>query len=148
VIDPRTDRYAAAERGQLSEHVADWQADLTAKGVTPKQVALLLTRVETILRTAKAERLSDLSASVIQIAIGELHNDGKSLQTCQHYLRAIKQLSRWLKRDGRIRDDTLSHLSGYNASTDRRHERRPLTAEELHCLTDTTDRGVAWLDWP
>ena len=144
VVDARADRYAGAERFPLSEHIVDWEAALAAKGITRKQIALLLTRVEALLGTVKAERLSDLSASAIRTAIGALHTGGKSLQTCHHYLRAIKQFTRWLKRDGRIRDDVLAHLSGYNASTDRRHERRPLTAEELRLLIDAAERGPVW----
>ena len=76
-----------------------------------------------------------------------------SLQTCHHRLRAVKQFSRWLNRDGRIREDVLSHLTGYNASADRRHERRPLTAEELQVLPGVTEhaptgRRMTGLDWP
>jgi len=144
VVDASTDRYAAAERRPLSDHLSDWKAALTAKGITAKQVRHLLTRVRVLLAAVNAERLSDLSASAIQTAIGDLHDGGKSLQTCHHYLRAAKQLSRWLKRDGRTRDDVLSSLTGYNTATDRRHERRPLSAEELEWLIDTAEHGPVW----
>lgn len=144
VIDPRTDRYAAAERRPLSEHVADWKAALTAKGVTPRHVALHLARAEAMLAAISAERLSDLSASAIQTAIGELHDSGRSLQTCNYYLRAVKQFSRWLHRDGRVRDDSLAHLAGYNAATDRRYKRRALDAGELRLLIDAAEHGPAW----
>ncbi len=144
VVDARTDRYTAADRRPLAEHVADWKASLSAQSVTQKQVALLLTRVEALLVAVKAERLGDLSASAIQNAIGELRDGGKSLQTCQHYLRAIKQFSRWLRRDGRAPDDVLAHLTGYNASTDHRYERRPLNADEVRLLIDTAEDGPPW----
>jgi len=144
VIDPRADGYAAAERRPLSEHVADWRAQLVAKNVTEKQIATVIRRVETLLANVKAERVSDLAASAIQAAIGDVHKGGKSLQTCQHYLRAIKQFSRWLKRDGRVRDDMLVHLAGYNAATDRRYERRALTPEEFELLIAITENGPRW----
>ena len=144
MIDARADRYAAADRRPLDEHVSEWKAALIAKGVTAKQVKLLVARVETLLHAAKAERLGDLTASAIQNVIGELHESGKSRQTCQHYLRAIKQFSRWLSRDGRIRDDVMAHLTGYNTATDRRRERRPLDAEELRFLIDAAGRGPVW----
>ncbi|MCH8829370.1 MAG: hypothetical protein IID45_07305, partial [Planctomycetes bacterium] len=144
VIDARDDRYAAAERRPLTEHVADWRATLIAKGVTPKHTRLHVTRLEALLRATKTERLSDVSASAVQTTLGDFHAKGKSLQTCQHYLRAIKQFSRWLKRDGRIRDDALAHLTGYNTATDRRYERRPLEAGEVRWLIDTTERGPVW----
>lgn len=56
-MDARTDRYEATERRTISEHVADWKAALTAKGVTPKHVALLVKRVETLLAAVKTQRM-------------------------------------------------------------------------------------------
>ena len=76
-------------------------------------------------------------------AIGDLRKE-KSLQTCQHYLRAIKQFSRWLERDGRIRHDALAHLTGFNAATDRRYERRALDADELGWLVRITETAPQW----
>jgi integrase len=100
--------------------------------------------VDAILNTTHAERISELSASAVQVCIGDMHDGGTSLQTCQHYLRAIKQFSRWLKRDGRVRDDALAHLTGYNAATDRRYERRALDAEELAQLIAAAEDGPPW----
>ncbi len=148
VIDVADDRYAAHERRPLSVHLADWQAALTAKGVTPQQVKQATMRATKIVDATKADRLSALSASRVQAAIGDLHDDadgnGLSLQTCHHYLRAIKQFSRWLHRDGRIKADPLAHLSGFNAETDRRYERRALTADELTVLIESTETAPTW----
>jgi len=144
VIDARTDGYAEAERRPLAEHLADWRAGLIAQGRTEKHVGMLLSRATAILDAAHANYPDDLSASRIQEAIGELHSAGRSLQTCHHYLRACKQFTRWLHRDGRIREDRLAHLGGYNASTDRRLERRALTPEEVGLLLDTTEHAPKW----
>ena len=144
VIDPRADCFAIADRRPLSEHVADWQAHLTAKDVTAKHVKHVTKRVEALVARISATRMSDLIASKVQTAVGELRTAGKSLQTCQHYLRAIKQFSRWLKRDGRVRDDGLVHLTGFNVATDRRYERRALDADELGWLVQTTETAPNW----
>ncbi len=143
VIDPRADSFAIAERRPLAEHIADWEAHLTAKGVTAKQVGHVKKRVETIVAKIGATRVSELTPSAVQAAIGEFRKE-KSLQTCQHYLRAIKQFSRWLERDGRVRDDALAHLTGFNAATDRRYERRALDADELGWLVRTTETAPQW----
>ena len=44
-----------------------------------------------------------------------------------------------LARDGCSRHDMLAHPSRYNTATNRRQERRPLTAEELAWLLDVTE---------
>ena len=67
-----------------------------------------------------------------------------SLQTCNYYRGAVRQFSRWLSRDGRVRDDVLAYLPGYNASTDRRRERRSLSAVELQMLVEITKHGSTW----
>jgi len=144
VIDARDDKYTDGERRPLADHVRDWLAALDAKRVTPKQVAVLKHRVDALLSAVKTDRISGLSASAVQTAIGELHTNGRSLRTCHHYLRAIKQFSRWLKRDGRMRDDPLAHLAGYNADTDVRYERRALDADELTRLIDAAAHGPTW----
>ncbi len=144
VIDARDDKYSAAERRPLSEHVSEWLAALTARRVTSKQIKALRKRVGVILTAIGAERISALSASSVQTAIGDLHTRGTSLRTCHHYMRAIKQFARWLKRDGRLRDDPLAHLPGFNADTDVRYERRALDAAELARLTEAARRGPTW----
>jgi len=161
LIDARADQYARAEATPLAVtdaggkvtggHLADLRATLGAKGTTAKQAALVVTRTVKILALAKATRISDLQPSAVQGALAHLRDvEGRSLQTCNHYLRAIKQFSRWLKRDGRCRDDALAHLAGYNVKLDRRHDRRSLTDEELARLIEAAQGSepIGGLDGP
>ncbi len=144
VIDARADRHSQNNAIPLASHLEDWRASLTAKGVTPKQVTLVSRRARAVVKRTGAERLPELTASAVQAGIGALRDDGRSLQTCQHYLRAIKQFTRWLKRDGRICDDALAHLTGFNTATDRKYRRRALDAEELRWLIETTASASTW----
>ena len=158
VIDPKADQYATAEAKPLVErdskgkvsggHLADHHAALLAKGVTCGRADLVRTRVNKVLRLAKAERISQLSPSAIQGAIAAIRQEGKSLQTCNDTLRAVKQFSRWLWRDGRMRDDALAHLTGFNAALDRRHDRRALTDEELTRLIGAAEGGRVVMGMP
>ncbi|MCX5654724.1 MAG: hypothetical protein NTY65_08775 [Planctomycetota bacterium] len=80
--------------------------------------------------------------STVQAAVASLRDDDNlSLQTCNHYLRAIKQFSRWLRRDGRVREDALAYLQGYNVQLDRRHDQRTLTDDELARLIAAAEAG-------
>ena len=54
---------------------------------------------------------------------------------------AIKGFCRWLTRDRRTADNPLAHLSGLNADTDRRHERRTLSPDEFAALVEAARQG-------
>ncbi len=73
---------------------------------------------------------------------------GISLRSIHHYTRAIKGFSRWLWRDGRARVDALAHLTSPNPDSDRRHERRALTGEELADLMTAAESGPVVLKVP
>jgi len=153
VIDVKADQYAKAEARPLvvkdaddkiiDGHLADFYASLVARGTTSEHATLVRARTAKIIDLSKAERLSTLAPSAVQAAIASLRDgdDDLSLQTCNHYLRAIKQFSRWLWRDGRAREDALVHLAGYNVQLDRRHDRRALTDEELARLIQAAEKG-------
>jgi integrase/recombinase XerD len=151
IIDIKADRHVAAESKPLAEHVADLEAALNAKGVTALQAGTVKARVTHILGLCKAERISQISPSGVQNALGTIRtvgaskksrNKGLSLQTCNHYLRAVKQFTRWLWRDGRTGEDVLTHLTGYNVALDRRHDRRALTDAELARLIAAAENGA------
>jgi len=158
VIDPKADQYAKAEAKPLmvedadgkvaSGHLADFYDALMAKGVTKGRADLVRTRVAKVLRLTKAEHISELAPSAVQVAIDSIRKEGLSLQTCNDTLRAIKQFSRWLWRDGRARDHVLAHLTGYNVALDRRHDRRALTDEELAHLIQAAEDGDDVLGMP
>lgn len=146
VVDPKADGYSEANRKPLSEHVHDFKRCLSAKGVASQTVSLATNRITWLVNKCNADRIADLSASAVQAALADLKNKGRSLQSLQHYLRAIKQFSKWLRQNGRVRDDPLAFLSGYRPDTDRRYERRPLNPEELARLIDAAERGGPWRD--
>jgi len=152
VIDTKTDRYAEADRKPLvvrddednivGGHLAEFYASLLAKGNTAKHTQMTRERAARIIALSNATRISDLAPSGVQAALGSLRDDeGLAPQTCNYYLRAIKQFTRWLWRDGRTGEDALAHLSGFNTQLDRRHDRRALTDDELARLIDAAERG-------
>jgi site-specific recombinase XerC len=58
-------------------------------------------------------------------------------------MRVVKGFSRWLWRDGRVREDALAHLTSLNPDADRRHERRALTPVEQARLIRAAEAGPA-----
>ena len=151
IIDTRDDQYSQAEATPLviknrksdvaGGHAADFYGSLIAKGDTVKHAMTRRAHVCRIADLCKAKRISQLTPSKVQAALQALRGGGLSLQSCNHYLRSIKQFSRWLWRDGRAREHVLVHLAGFNARLDRRHDRRALTDEELRKLIGAAESG-------
>src|SRR5262249_32797597 len=87
-------------------------------------------------------RLSDLTADRVQATLAVLRHEGRSLETLNAHLRAVKGFSRWLWRVAkRAREDSLAPLTLYNVSTDRRHDRRALSEAEACRLLQAAGRG-------
>ena len=85
-------------------------------------------------------------------ALQELLCRGRSVQTANFDLAAVKQFFRWLVKDRRAADSPLAHLSGGNVRVDRRHDRQTLAPEQLATVLDaarnsgTAFRGLSGID--
>ncbi len=141
IIDAKADRLAKERRRPLAEHIGEFVDCLTAKGTSSKQVKLIRTRVKNVCEKAKIEGIDDLTSHRVQTAIGELGESGASAQTGNHVLRAVKQLARWLVRDGRIASDPLAHLKIANVDGKQRYLRRAYLDEELDRLLQAAEKG-------
>lgn len=135
------DRFDEHRKRPIGQHLADFERHLKAKDVSDEQVKLVIYRARRIVDSCKAKMTNDLSASRVQAFLSELREAGTSIQTSNHYLRAIKQFTRWLVKDRRAGDDPLAFISMLNVSTDRRHDRRPLTEAQLTALLNAANAG-------
>ena len=140
IIDAHDDRYAHEARRPLAEHLAEFRESLIGKDDTARHCKETYSQAQRVIERCAAESISDLTASSVQAAIKSLREEGRGLQTCNHYLRAIKGFSRWLQQDRRTRDDALACVKMYNADTDPRYVRRLLTPDELDWLIPETER--------
>ena len=141
LIDPRERTFAEQDRRPVAEHLAEWHAFLIGQNHTAKHADLTRNRATRLVELAKAKRLADLTPSRVQAAVKAVRDGGASLRSVHHYTRAVKQLSRWLWRDGRIREDLLAHLTTANPDQDRRHERRALDAGDQARLVRAAEAG-------
>lgn len=142
VIDARDEARRAHEARPVADHLADWHADLVARGVTSKQANQNRTRAGRVIELAKARRLSDLTPSSVQAALGAVRGEGLALRSVHHYTRVIKSFSRWLHRDGRTKDDVLAHVAPpKNPEGDPSRRRRALGPEEAARLVQAAENG-------
>jgi len=139
VVDVKTEQHVAQARRPISEHLTEFRQYLQDKQNSPKHVELVCSRVGKLIDDCKAEQIGDLTDVTVMAAIGAMKAGGASLQTCNHYIRGIKQFSRWLKLQKRTPDDALAALAGFNAETDRRYVRRELQSDELGYLLRTVE---------
>jgi integrase/recombinase XerD len=129
------DRYDEHRKRPITGHLDDFVKYLNGKGVTSEQVKLVEFRARRIVDRCKIVFISDVSASRVNAFLADLRTaHRKSTQTSNHYLRAIKQFTRWLVRDRRAIDDPLSSLAMLSVLTDRKHDRRPFIAAELAAI--------------
>jgi len=66
---------------------------------------------------------------------------GISVQTSNFYLQAIQQFCGWMVQEQQAAESPIRHLTPLNVKTDRRHDRRALTIEELRRLLHVTRHG-------
>jgi len=127
----------------LTEHLADFEAYLSAKGNTPSYVKMTVYRIKQTFDGCKFIVWADISASKVQRYLADLRIDtegkrGISTQTFNYYLQAIKEFARWMVQDRRASESAVQHLKGLNVRTDRRHDRRALSPDEIRRLLETT----------
>ncbi|MBX9582279.1 MAG: site-specific integrase [Gemmataceae bacterium] len=134
-------RFRAHAAKPLADHLADWDADLRAKGNTPAHAALVAGRARRLAGDCGFARVADVTAAKVQQFVAGQWAAGRSVQTANFYLQAAKQFLRWLVRNRRVADNPLAHLTGGNVKTDRRHDRRELTPDEVAALLAAAEGG-------
>ena len=135
--------FEAHAAAPIGDHLSNWKADLTAKGTSAQQVGIVTGRCRTVLAGCGVRRIGDIDAPGVQRHLAKLRDaDGKSVQTVNFYLNAVKQFCRWLVLNRRAAASPVAHLTGGNVKLDRRHDRRNLSAEELAALLAAARAGT------
>ncbi|OWK34185.1 tyrosine-type recombinase/integrase [Fimbriiglobus ruber] len=111
-----------------------------ALGVKPSAIPSLVKRHRlTATGNGKARRYP----RAIVAALRARRATGMSVKTTNLYLDAAKAFMTWLVLDRRAGQNPLAHLSGGNVKLDRRHDRRPLSADELRRLLRAAETNPA-----
>jgi site-specific recombinase XerD len=140
-IDVKAERYGKEGRRPINEHLQDFRAALQAKDTTPEHAQQTSDRATRVVVGCGFAHIADISATAVASYLATLRDNGRSIQTNNHYLRAVKQFTRWLHRDRWTGDDPLHHLAMGNVKLDRRHDRRALSSDEMTRLVNATEAG-------
>ncbi len=110
----------------VADHIEDFKQSLTDKSCAKQHIKTVVPRVNTTLRACKVVSIQDININSIQRYISGLK---AADQTKVHYVRALKQFSKWLYDTGRVSTDLLSRLD-MPAVTETVRDRRALTTQE------------------
>jgi integrase len=141
LLDPKEEAYAVHEGRPLCDHLADFGKSLEAADRTPRHVQMTLQRAGRMVDLMGARRISGLSLSKAQAAVAALRDEGLGQESQNHYVRAVKAFSRWLRKDRRAREHLLADLATSSSQADRRHPRRALTPDEATRLILAAESG-------
>lgn len=144
-ISAAEERAAEQGRRSLEAHLADFRQDLLAKGNSPEHANQVADRAGRVVAGCGFQRIADVTATKVEQHLAERRRTEPrfSPQTSNHYLQAVKQFTRWLKRDRRATDNPLAHLARVNVRIDRRHDRRALSGEEMARVVQAAEAGPA-----
>jgi integrase len=137
LVDPTDEQ----RKRPLIEHIREYEAYLRNKGVTEKQQKETISKLKKMAASRRWKFIADITAGSTLEFLGQLRRGGLSAQTYNHYLKAAKSFTRWLVRDLRSPLDPLAHVSRINVRTDRRHDRRALSADEFARLVEAAHVG-------
>jgi integrase len=133
----------------ITTYLESFEAVLRGRGRSESHVTKTIKRATDVLNDSNATTPKAINATAIVKAIGVYRTKGKydggrrrktkpGLETCNHYLRAVKAFSRWLWITDILPTDPLKSVSLFNADVDRRKIRRAMTTDELTKLYETT----------
>ncbi len=125
----------------LLEHLEDYRDYQISDNVTQKHAHQVHDRAKKIIEGCGFKYCRELDELPVQKFIHQMQQDGLSPQTCNHYLRAVKQFSAWMMKKGRVSVDKLKELKAKNTKMDRRHDRRALSSEECKLLCHAARNG-------
>ncbi len=128
-------------RRPITEHLTDFEKSQKSKNNSPRYVLEIMAKLRRIVDACCWATVMQITASDVQGFLADLRGGGLSVQTSNHYLRAIKSLTRWLVINRRLKSNPLDTLSTLNVRVDRRHDRRPLSQDEFIRLIQVADVG-------
>lgn len=145
----------------LTEYLSEYEKFLTGKNRSAFHVSTTIKRATDLFTDSSTTTPRTIYATAIVKALNTYRTKGKysrtrkrkeklSLETCNHYLRAVKAFTRWLWITDILPTDPMKSVSLFNADVDRKKVRRAMSVDELTLLLTTTENakrygGKRWM---
>src|SRR5690606_29871399 len=125
---------------------------LRAKGSSRRHIAQVRARAARVFDGCGFKFYADIEAGRVARYLEQLRTDeyddegerirrGISAQTSNFHLAAVRQFCRWMVRERRALEKHVNLLKRLNVRTERRHDRRALTVDELQRLLRAAEAG-------
>ena len=138
IIDPTADEM----KRPIKQHIVDFEKHQKSKNNSPDHVRKCKARIERLVKKCLWKNVSQIKASDVEDFLLDLREkEGLSIETSNHYLRAIKAFINWLISNQRLNHNPLAGVKVLNSRTDRRHDRRALSEMELARLINVAENG-------
>jgi len=118
----------------LSEHVDAYVAHLQAKGNAPRRIGMVRARLDKLMADCRFNRLTDLNVSALERWLVDRQAEGMSAATRNGYREALVGLGNWCRRTHRLVANPFIDVPIADTKSDRRHQRRAMTEDELSRL--------------
>ena len=126
----------------IAKHVGDFILHHQAKNNCAAHVKDLASKVRIFIDTCDWRNITQINEGDVEAFLLHLRQvKGRSIQTSNSYLKAVKNFTRWLARTKRLATDPLIYMSTLNAKLDRRHDRRPLETDEFNRMVKVAETG-------
>jgi len=138
IIDARLESIAIQSNRTVDEHLADFEAMMTARQRSADHVKRTVAFVKEICNAAGFDTPISITADGVNKVISEMQAKGKAARTIQGRVVASKAFAKWLTDHGKMAHDPLRSIKRPNVQTDRRHCRRMLLPAEWPYLRAAT----------
>lgn len=126
----------------INEHLADYEKHLKARNNSIRHIHDVIAKIKRFINDCQWKNPLQIKMTDVENFLVDLREKyGNSIETCNHYLRALKAFCNWMYINKRHVENPILSLKVTNSRTDRRHDRRALSDAELQLLINAAESG-------
>ena len=136
------DPFDAEMNKPIQIHIDNYEKHLKSKNNDARYIQEIVRKIKRCVTFNKWQKIKQIRVSDVENFLLHLRDDeGLSIQTSNHYLKALKAFARWLVRNQSLKSSPLDCIEPLNVRIDRRHDRRPLTMDEFMRVLRVAETG-------
>ncbi len=145
IISSQEMKIANHANQSLEKHLEDYLEHLSRKRIRGRKVSRqycknIQGRLKRVVKKCRFQKLADISRTAMEKWLDLLEEKGLSAATRNEYLISLNSFCNWAVKCGRLSNNPVAGIGKADRSSDRRHIRRAMTAEEVGKLLDVAKR--------